>query len=277
MTASVLVCGVDEAGRGPLAGPVYAAAVILGGEIQIDGIADSKKLTPLRRARLAAEIQARSRAWGVASASVTEIDALNILRASLLAMRRAVAGLRLTPTLVLIDGLHCPPLACAARPVVRGDATVIAIAAASILAKVARDTEMLELHRSYPQYGFDRHKGYPTAAHLAALRLHGVTAIHRRSFAPVKELLRLSVERAGAVGPGVRNGLLQSDGRARPFRGRAARVSVALPPGVATAARMQDYLPPSTTDERAHVHSQPGNNPSSPVQACRYCLGYGRR
>ena len=201
MTAYALVCGVDEAGRGPLAGPVYAAAVILGSDTRIDGVTDSKKLTARRRTMLAVEIKARSLAWCVARASVAEIDALNILGASLLAMRRAVEGLELAPTLVLVDGLHCPPTACAARPVVRGDATVAEISAASILAKVARDTEMLELHRSFPQYGFDRHKGYPTAAHLAALRLHGVTAVHRRSFTPVRELIGLSVGRGGAVEP----------------------------------------------------------------------------
>ena len=201
MTVSGLVCGVDEAGRGPLAGPVYAAAVILDDSVRIEGIRDSKRLTSLQRARLATEIRDRARAWCVASASVAEIDALNILRASLLAMRRAVEGLRLTPALALIDGLHCPPLACGARPVVRGDATVAEIAAASILAKVARDAEMLDLHRAYPQYGFDRHKGYPTEAHLLALRRYGVTAIHRRSFAPVRELLGLSVGQRGVVAP----------------------------------------------------------------------------
>lgn len=188
-----LVCGVDEAGRGPLAGPVYAAAVILGRSVRIDGVADSKQLTPERRETLAVEIKARAAAWCVASASVAEIDSLNILRASLLAMRRAVEGLGLMPTRVLVDGLHCPPLACVAKAVVGGDAHVAEISAASILAKVARDTEMVILHRSFPQYGFDRHKGYSTVEHLAALRLHGVTPIHRRSFAPVRELIQLSL------------------------------------------------------------------------------------
>ena len=188
-----LVCGVDEAGRGPLAGPVYAAAVILGRRVRIDGVADSKQLTPERRETLAVEIKSLAVAWCVASASVAEIDSLNILRASLLAMRRAVEGLGLTPTRVLVDGLHCPLLACAARPVVRGDASVAEISAASILAKVARDAEMVILHRSFPQYGFDRHKGYSTVEHLAALRLHGVTPIHRRSFAPVRELIQPSL------------------------------------------------------------------------------------
>ena len=186
-----LVCGVDEAGRGPLAGPVYAAAVILGSDARIDGIADSKKLTARQRGTLAAEIKARSLAWSVASATVAEIDAFNILQASLLAMRRAVEGLKVAPTLALVDGPHCPRLPCSARPVVRGDATVVEIAAASILAKVARDAEMLVLHRAFPQYGFDRHKGYPTPGHLAALRLHGVTAVHRTSFAPVRAVMAL--------------------------------------------------------------------------------------
>jgi len=184
-----LVCGVDEAGRGPLAGPVFAAAVILDATRPIAGIADSKKLTPGRRESLAIEIRAHSLAWAVASASVEEIDALNILQASLLAMRRAVEKLAVTPHQVLVDGLHCPRVSMPARAVVRGDATVTAIAAASILAKVARDEEMLALHRDLPQYGFDRHKGYPTRAHLDALRVHGVSIVHRRSFAPVRVVL----------------------------------------------------------------------------------------
>ena len=184
-----LVCGVDEAGRGPLAGPVFAAAVILDVARPIVGIADSKKLAPARRESLAIEIRAHSLAWAVASASVEEIDALNILQASLLAMRRAVEKLAVTPQQVLVDGLHCPRVSMPARAVVRGDATVTAIAAASILAKVARDEEMLALHRDLPQYGFDRHKGYPTRAHLDALRAHGVSIVHRRSFAPVRMVL----------------------------------------------------------------------------------------
>jgi ribonuclease HII len=200
MTAPELVCGVDEAGRGPLAGPVYAAAVILDREAPIDGIADSKQLTPLQRAKIADRIRSGCRAWSVARATVAEIDEMNILRASLLAMQRAVESLHLRPTLALIDGLYCPALSCAARPIVRGDATVTAIAAASILAKVARDAEMLELHRSYPQYGFDRHKGYPTQAHITALQLYGVTPIHRRSFAPVKALLGSGIMLCGPSG-----------------------------------------------------------------------------
>lgn len=184
-----LVCGVDEAGRGPLAGPVFAGAVILDPARPIAGLADSKALNSRRREALAAEIRSRAIAWSVASASVEEIDSLNILRASLLAMRRAVEGLAVAPASVVVDGPHCPRLEVPVRGIVRGDATHASIAAASIVAKVARDAEMLALHRIHPRYGFDRHKGYPTAAHLAALRAHGVCAAHRRSFAPVRMLL----------------------------------------------------------------------------------------
>jgi ribonuclease HII len=186
---AAVVCGVDEAGRGPLAGPVYAAAVILGPEARIEGIADSKTLPPQRRTMLAAQIRSRALAWCVASASVAEIDTLNILQASLLAMRRAVEGLGVAPGMVLVDGLHRPLLSCPVRAIVKGDATVPEIAAASILAKVARDAEMLAIHREFPLYGFDRHKGYPTPQHLTALRLHGVTVAHRKSFAPVKAMM----------------------------------------------------------------------------------------
>ena len=185
----MLTCGVDEAGRGPLAGPVYAAAVILDPARPVAGLADSKTLTPRQRETLALEVRLRAVAWAVASASVEEIDTLNILQASLLAMRRAVEQLAVTPQLVLVDGLHRPRLTIPVRAIVRGDATVAEIAAASILAKVARDREMLALHQLHPQYGFDRHKGYPTSAHLAALREHGVSIVHRRSFAPVRMLL----------------------------------------------------------------------------------------
>ena len=184
-----LCCGVDEAGRGPLAGPVFAAAVILGPAHGIAGLADSKKLTAARRATLALQIRQYALAWAVASASVEEIDALNILRASLLAMQRAVEGLTLAPEEVLVDGLYCPEIPQPARAIVRGDRTVAEISAASILAKTARDAFMLELHQAHPQYGFDRHKGYPTVAHLAALRAYGVSVVHRRSFAPVRALL----------------------------------------------------------------------------------------
>lgn len=188
--AGGLICGVDEAGRGPLAGPVFAAAVILDASNPIEGLADSKKLTEKTRDRLAPLIRERSLAWAVASASVEEIDALNILQATLLAMRRAIESLALQPDEVLVDGTHCPRIAFPARAVVKGDSSVAAISAASILAKTARDAEMLRLHAQYPQYGLDRHKGYPTAAHLAALREHGVVEIYRRSFAPVRDLLK---------------------------------------------------------------------------------------
>jgi ribonuclease HII len=184
-----LVCGVDEAGRGPLAGPVFAAAVILSPGRSIAGIGDSKTLAPERRESLAQQIRTRAVAWAVASASVEEIDAINILQASLLAMRRAVEMLQVVPESVLVDGLHCPPLSVPARAVVRGDATVKSIGAASILAKVARDEAMQELHRVHPQYGFDRHKGYSTPEHLEALRAHGACVVHRRSFAPVRLVL----------------------------------------------------------------------------------------
>jgi ribonuclease HII len=185
-----LICGVDEAGRGPLAGPVFAAAVIFhpGGRAP-RGTADSKLLSAAKRERLAAAIKARSLVWAVAWASVEEIDALNILQASLLAMRRAVESLAVAPDEVLLDGSHCPELAYPARAVVDGDAKVKVISAASILAKTARDAEMQRLHTRFPQYGFDEHKGYPTPQHLEALRRHGVCEVYRRSFAPVRELL----------------------------------------------------------------------------------------
>ena len=186
---NVSIAGVDEAGRGPLAGPVYAAAVILDPARPIEGLADSKKLSEKKRDYLAAAIRERALDWAVASSSVEEIDAINILQASLLAMRRAVEALQPAPTLILVDGLYCPAVAMPARAIVRGDASEPAIAAASILAKTARDAELLRLHAVYPQYGLDRHKGYPTAAHLAALRAHGVAIIHRRSFAPVRRVL----------------------------------------------------------------------------------------
>lgn len=181
-----LICGVDEAGRGPLAGAVFAAAVILDRERPIAGLADSKKLSKKKREYLADQIRERSLAWSIAKAEADEIDSINILQASLLAMRRAVEKLALVPSEALIDGLHCPKLAIPCRAIVRGDSSVAEISAASILAKTARDAEMLHLHLEYPQYGFDRHKGYPTALHLEALRRHGASEIHRRSFAPVK-------------------------------------------------------------------------------------------
>lgn len=184
-----MICGVDEAGRGPLAGAVYAAAVILDPARPIVGLADSKKLSERKREYLALEIREKALAWQVAWASVEEIDRINILQASLLAMARAVAGLPLTPAQVLVDGNRCPILAVPSRAIVGGDASVAEISAASILAKVARDAEMREMHTRYPQYGFDAHKGYPTAVHLAALRAHGVSDIHRRTFGPVRRLL----------------------------------------------------------------------------------------
>ena len=185
-----LICGVDEAGRGPLAGPVYAACVMLNPHSKISGLADSKQLSAVRREQLALEIKSFALAWAIASASVEEIDRVNILQASLLAMKRAVEKLSLKPAEVLIDGLHCPSLKYPARAIVKGDQKVPEIMAASILAKTARDAEMLALHQCFPQYGFDRHKGYPTLQHLAALRIHGVSEIHRRSFAPVKVLVK---------------------------------------------------------------------------------------
>ena len=189
MAKASIICGVDEAGRGPLAGPVYAAAVVLDSSRSIGGIADSKSLTAARRERVAFEIRSGAHSWAVARATVEEIDQLNILRATLLAMQRAVAALTIVPDKVMIDGLHCPELPYPVYAVVRGDVTVQAISAASILAKTARDAEMLLLHEQYPHYGFDRHKGYPTVAHLEALRRHGASAVHRRSFAPVRQLL----------------------------------------------------------------------------------------
>jgi ribonuclease HII len=186
-----MICGVDEAGRGPLAGPVVAAAVILDPARPIVGLADSKKLSAARREKLAVEIRARALAWCVAEASVEEIDTLNILQATLLAMQRAVVGLAIAPSEALIDGNRCPRLDIPARAIVGGDATVAEISAASILAKTVRDAGLLALHAAYPQYGFDRHKGYGTAEHLAALRTHGPTPQHRKSFAPVREQLEL--------------------------------------------------------------------------------------
>ncbi len=184
-----LICGVDEAGRGPLAGPVYAAAVILDPAWHIAGLADSKVLSASRRMQLAAQIRGHALAWAIASASVAEIDTLNILQASLLAMRRAVEQLRVTPSEVLVDGNQCPTIGYPVKAVVKGDSKVPAVSAASILAKTARDAEMLRLHQLYPHYGLDRHKGYPTAAHIAALERHGVAEIHRRSYAPIRRLL----------------------------------------------------------------------------------------
>ena len=184
-----IICGVDEAGRGPLAGPVFAAAVILNDAHPIDGLRDSKKLTVARRDALALQIKQHALAWSIAFCSHEEIDTLNILQASLLAMRRAVEGLSVQPTLALIDGNRCPVMPVRAEALVGGDDKVAAISAASILAKTARDAALQTLHLAYPQYGFDRHKGYPTALHLEQLRKHGVSPVHRRSYAPVKKIL----------------------------------------------------------------------------------------
>ena len=183
------VCGVDEAGRGPLAGPVFAAAVILEPATPIPGLRDSKTLSAARREVLAVEIRARAVAWAIASASVAEIDDLNILQATLLAMRRAVDALDPQPALARVDGNRAPRLGCAVQTVVRGDALDPAISAASILAKTARDAVLCELHAAWPMYGFDVHKGYPTPEHLRRLREYGPTPEHRRSFAPVRDLL----------------------------------------------------------------------------------------
>lgn len=184
-----LVAGVDEAGRGPLAGPVVAAAVILDELKPIRGLKDSKVLTALKRERLFDEIHAKALCLSIAQASVEEIDTLNILQATMLAMKRAVEGLRLRPNKVLVDGNRLPQLRIQAEAVIGGDAKIKSISAASILAKVHRDRLCLELHREHPQYGFDGHKGYCTPEHLAALRAHGACPHHRRSFAPVRETL----------------------------------------------------------------------------------------
>lgn len=183
-------CGVDEAGRGPLVGAVYAAAVILNPARPIDGLADSKVLSEKRREALEIEIKTHSIAWAVAYASAAEIDTLNILHATMLAMQRAVNNLSVTPVQVLIDGNRCPSLPMRARAIVKGDATVPEISAASILAKTARDADMRRLHSSFPLYGFDQHKGYGTPQHLSALQTHGACPEHRRSFAPVAAVLR---------------------------------------------------------------------------------------
>ena len=186
-----LICGVDEAGRGPLAGPVVAAAVILDPQKPIEGLDDSKKLSAKRREALAVEIRAQALAWAVSEASVEEIDEINILQASLLAMRRAVEKLSIQPHKALIDGNRCPLLNCPTEAIVGGDGKVASIAAASILAKTVRDAGMLRLHVQYPVYGFDRHMGYPTAFHLKALREYGPCPAHRRSYAPVAQLALL--------------------------------------------------------------------------------------
>jgi ribonuclease HII len=184
-----IMCGVDEAGRGPLAGPVFAAAVILDTDRPIQGLRDSKKLTPARREALAIDIKSHALAWSIAQCSEAEIDALNILQATMLAMRRAIEGLHSVPTLALIDGNRCPVIDIRCEAIVRGDDKVPAISAASILAKTARDAALMVLHAQYPEYAFNQHKGYPTALHLERLHLHGISPVHRRSYAPIRALL----------------------------------------------------------------------------------------
>jgi ribonuclease HII len=179
-------CGVDEAGRGPLAGAVFAAAVILNPAKPIKGLADSKTLSEKRRDVLAVEIREHALSFSIASASVEEIDAINILQATLLAMKRAVEGLARAPSEVLVDGLHVPKISFKSRAIVEGDRLIEEISAASILAKTARDAEMCALHIQFPQYNFKQHKGYGTAEHMRALKMHGPCALHRRSFAPVR-------------------------------------------------------------------------------------------
>lgn len=193
-----LIAGIDEAGRGPLAGPVVAAAVILNPKRPIIGLADSKQLSAKARESLFQEIRQHALAWSVAKARVREIDAINILQATLLAMQRAVAGLKIMPHLALIDGNQCPILPCPAKTIIGGDALEPAISAASIVAKVLRDRLMLMLDKKYQQYGFASHKGYPTVQHIEALQAHGATRIHRRSFSPVAAVLSGS----GAGGEG---------------------------------------------------------------------------
>ncbi|MEJ2360377.1 MAG: ribonuclease HII [Gammaproteobacteria bacterium] len=184
------IAGVDEVGRGPLAGPVVAAAVILDPARPIEGLADSKALSETRREHLAELIRERALAWAIGRAECEEIDRINILQASLLAMRRAVLGLQPQPEFALVDGNRCPELPCQSEAIIKGDASVAVISAASILAKVSRDREMVALEQEYPGYGFASHKGYPTKAHLAALARLGVTPLHRRSFGPVKKCLQ---------------------------------------------------------------------------------------
>ena len=185
---NTVIAGVDEVGRGPLAGPVIAAAVILDPEQPIYGLADSKSINEKKREKLAQEIMLKSRAWAIARAEVYEIDELNILQASLLAMCRSVDALNIKPGLVLVDGNHCPEMELPVKAIIKGDTKVAAISAASIIAKVARDREMTDLDHEYPGYGFAVHKGYPTMAHIQALKQLGACPVHRRSFAPVKNL-----------------------------------------------------------------------------------------
>jgi len=191
MTDPFLIAGIDEAGRGPLAGPVVAAAVILNPAWPIAGLADSKILSATRREQLAVEIRATALAWALGRAEAAEIDQINILQATLLAMQRAVATLGIAPDHALVDGNRCPQLAIPVTAVIKGDGKIASIAAASILAKTVRDAAMRMLHARYPQYGFASHMGYPTATHLRALEAHGVSPVHRRSFGPVARMLAL--------------------------------------------------------------------------------------
>jgi ribonuclease HII len=184
-----MMAGVDEVGRGPLAGPVIAAAVILNPESPIQGLMDSKKISEKKRNILAIEIREKALAWAIGRAEHDEIDSINILQASLLAMKRAVESLSIEPELVLVDGLHCPNIIYKVEAIIKGDSKIPAISAASIIAKVARDSEMIALDSQYPGYGFSRHKGYPTKMHVNALKELGVSSVHRKSFSPVKQLL----------------------------------------------------------------------------------------
>lgn len=200
---AMIIAGVDEAGRGPLAGPVYAAAVILDVSRPIAGLADSKILSEAMRDALALEIRERALAWSIASASVEEIDEINILQATMLAMERAVIGLSTLPDLVRVDGNRLPRLSCRGEAIVKGDATVPAISAASILAKTARDADLRLLHDAYPGYGFDQHKGYGTALHLSQLASLGPCPAHRRSFAPVRNALSVAIGTTISLSPSV--------------------------------------------------------------------------
>lgn len=191
MSAIINIAGVDEVGRGPLAGPVVAAAVILDPDRPIDGLADSKKLSEKRRDAMELIIKENALAWSLGRAEVEEIDRMNILQASLLAMKRAVEALEIYPAHALVDGNRCPDLACSVEAIVGGDSSEPVISAASIIAKVARDREMVEMDLKYPGYGLAKHKGYPTKAHIEALQHLGVTEIHRRSFGPVKRLINI--------------------------------------------------------------------------------------
>ncbi len=188
-----LIAGVDEVGRGPLAGPVVTAAVILDRNNPIEGLTDSKKLTEAQREELAIEIREKALCWALGRAEVEEIDRINILQATLLAMQRAVSGLQLKPEFVLVDGNRCPAFHCSADAIIKGDLRVAEISAASIIAKVSRDNEMAQLDAQFPGYGLGKHKGYPTKAHIDALTRLGVTSIHRRSYGPVRKIMELQV------------------------------------------------------------------------------------